>query len=84
MNLYLIRRADEDDIDWDEYRGFVVMAASAEDAVAFLRSEPDDRSGWKVTADQWPDRPLAITHIGTAAGDLGAEPMVIQSDCKAG
>lgn len=37
MNIYLVKRTDDiDDYEWNEYRGFVCIADSEEEAISFL------------------------------------------------
>jgi hypothetical protein len=74
VNLYLLER--EDEVDWDEPAGYVIAAASEEEAREWIA-----KPGWieqsAVSEWRWSARV-----IGTAAP--GVEPGEILCDFKAG
>jgi hypothetical protein len=61
MKIYLVQRPDEK-IDWDEYKGAVVIAESPDEALKMLHKEHDSLS-WN---ESWGDWDVTITEINLA------------------
>lgn len=82
--LWLVQRTD--DVDYDEYRGAVVVARTEDDArVIHPDGEGSAPETWKQGWSGWPVAPadLTVTLIGTAGPSLEAGTVVC-SDFKAG
>lgn len=42
MNIYLFKRNDSHELDWDEYRGFVVAAKNKKEAFQLINDKMKD------------------------------------------
>lgn len=69
MGIYLIVRPEEK-INWDEYKGAVVVANSPEEALVMLRKEHDPLDALA----EWGDWNVTITDI-----DLSVPAIVLES-----
>jgi hypothetical protein len=64
MKLFLIER-DTENIDWDEYEGFLASAETPEEALSFHPTADEGASGWEASK-------LTIREIGTASPGIAA------------
>lgn len=58
MKLWLLKRHDEDDFDWDEAVKFVIYAESEERARALAQAEGGGETGWRHDKPFWTDASL--------------------------
>jgi len=82
MNLYLIKRTDE--IDYDEYAGFVIAAEGEKQAreIAAKRSFCEGKDIWLDTFDGNYYTPMVL--IKMLASDVSLPEGIVLSDYKAG